>query len=126
MFMVTRPIRVLPYHEKLSRINSLDLQWGVHMRSQDKLNTLYLHLQKTHGHQTGQSADLMWETPILKAAWPFNHVTNVTSSGNWNNYISTITRLTEVNQSWCQIMGGVSNCFSKELLKLSPNSCFSC
>ena len=37
----------------------------------------YLHLQKTHGHQTRQGADLQWEVPILKATWFFDQVTNV-------------------------------------------------
>ena len=33
-------------------------QLGGHARSHDKLNTLYLHLLKTHGPQTRQGADL--------------------------------------------------------------------
>ena len=33
-------------------------QWGGQVRSRNKLNTLYVHLQKTHGHQTMQGADL--------------------------------------------------------------------
>ena len=32
--------------------------WRGLVRSHDKLNTLYLHLQKIHRHQTKQGADL--------------------------------------------------------------------
>ena len=46
-------------------------EWGGHVRSRDKLNTLYLHLQKTHEHQIRQGADLQWEASILQ-----NHVTH--------------------------------------------------
>ena len=37
------------------------------MRSRDKLNALYLHLKKTHGHQTSQGADLPREAPTREA-----------------------------------------------------------
>ena len=50
---------------------------GSLVRSCDKLNALYLHLQKTHGHQTRPSAALPWVVPTLKAAWHFDYVTNV-------------------------------------------------
>ena len=39
------------------------------MRSYDKLNALHLHLQKTHEHQTRQSADLPWEAPNQMIFW---------------------------------------------------------
>ena len=39
------------------------------------VRSLYLHLQKTHGHQTRQGTGLPWETPNLRAAWPFDHMT---------------------------------------------------
>ena len=45
-------------------------QWDGLLKSCDKLNTL----QKTHGHQTRQGADLPWEFPILKAKSSFDHV----------------------------------------------------
>ena len=54
-------------------------------KSRDKLNTLYLHLQKNHEHQTNQSADSQWEAPILKAAWPFDHVTHVSLRDNFKH-----------------------------------------
>ena len=50
-----------------------------------KLNTLYLHLQKTCEHKTRQGADLQWEAPTFKAAWPFDHVTNVRLLDNLKN-----------------------------------------
>ena len=60
-------------------------QWGGHVRSCDKLNALYLHLQKTYEHQITQGADLQWQAPIVKATWPFDHVTNVRSRDNLKN-----------------------------------------
>ena len=50
-------------------------QWDGHIRSRDKLNTLYIHLQKTHEHQTKEGDDWQWDAPILKATWPFDHMT---------------------------------------------------
>ena len=51
----------------------------------NKLNISYLHLQKTHGHQTNVGADLQWEAHILKVTWTFDHVTNVKSRDNQEN-----------------------------------------
>ena len=34
------------------------------VRSRDKLNIIYLHLQNTHGYQTRQSADLSADLPL--------------------------------------------------------------
>ena len=62
-------------------------QWGSHVRSLDKLSTLYLNLQKIPGDQTRQVADLQWEGLIFKAARLFYNKANV-----WKNCISTITR----------------------------------
>ena len=56
-------------------------QWGGHLRSREKSNT-YLHLQKTREHQI---TDLQWESPILKAIWPFDHVTNERSLDSLKN-----------------------------------------
>ena len=41
-----------------------DIPWGMSwstgfVKSHDKLNMIYFHLQKTHGHQTRQGADLL-------------------------------------------------------------------
>ena len=47
--------------------------------SRDKLNSLYLHLQKTRVHQNRQGTGLKWEAPILKAILPFDYVTNLRS-----------------------------------------------
>ena len=68
MLMVTRLIRVVTYCKELPPINSHDpsAQLGGHGRSWDKFNTLYLHLHRTHGHHTGQDADLQLEAPIPK------------------------------------------------------------
>ena len=45
----------------------MNSQWDSHVRSHKKLNTLYLHLQKTNGNKTRQVADLQREAPTLKA-----------------------------------------------------------
>ena len=60
-------------------------QCGGHVSSRDKLNTLYLHLQKSHEHQIRQVANLQWETLILKATSPFDHVTNVRLRDSFKN-----------------------------------------
>ena len=57
--------------------------WGGYVRSRDKLNTLYLHLQKTCRGQTKQGVDLQWQAPMLKATWHFDHVTHLTSRDNF-------------------------------------------
>ena len=38
--------------------NRMTLRRSGHVKSRDKFYTLYLHLQKTHGHQIKQGADL--------------------------------------------------------------------
>ena len=55
------------------------------LNTNDKLNTLYLHLQKTNKHHTRQGSDLQWEASILKATWPFDYVTNVRPRNNFKN-----------------------------------------
>ena len=60
-------------------------QWRDHVKSHDKLNTLYFHLQKIYGHQTRQGAVLLWEAPTLKAISPIDDMTNVTSRDNLKN-----------------------------------------
>ena len=51
-------IKVLIYHKELPPVNLHDPLITCHVRPRDKLNTLYLHLHKIHGHQTRQDADL--------------------------------------------------------------------
>ena len=124
---------------------SITSQWG-HVRSRDKLNTLYLHLQKTHRHQTSQGADLQWwclvadlhwltvvmeaggdlqvkeptyGAPILKERWLFDHVTNVRSL---DSYISTITRFMVSKHGMVLVYG--SKVWTQKL-KSSTLSCFS-
>lgn len=60
MPMVSILRKMVAYCKDLPRIKSYDL-----IKSCDKLNILYLHLQKTYGQQTKQSVDLVWES--LKA-----------------------------------------------------------
>ena len=50
--------------------------WSGHVWPSHKLNTLFLHLQKFHEHETRQGDDLQWESLIVKATWPYDHVTN--------------------------------------------------
>ena len=53
--MVTKFVWVVTYCEKLPPMNSYD-----------KLSMSYLHLQKTHEHQTRQATKLPREAPTLK------------------------------------------------------------
>ena len=46
--------------------NIMTPQWGGLVRSPDKLNTLYLDLQKTHEHQTRQNGNLLAEILTYK------------------------------------------------------------
>ena len=39
----------------------------------------------TNRHQFKQGASLLWKVPILKAVWPFYHVTNLSSRNNLKN-----------------------------------------
>ena len=50
-----------------------------HVRSGNKLNALYLHLQKPYEHQAGQSDDLAWQSPTVKITRQYDHVTNTWS-----------------------------------------------
>ena len=58
MPLVTKLVRVVTYHKELPPKNSYDPSRGGLAMSCDKLNTLNLHLQNTHGHQTRQGAYL--------------------------------------------------------------------
>ena len=51
--IATKHEKVVTYCEELPSTNSQNP-----VSSRDKLSTLYLHLQKTPGHQTRQGADL--------------------------------------------------------------------
>ena len=53
-------------------------QCGGLVESCDKLNT-YIHLQKTHDHQTRQGTDLPLEPPFLKVTWAFDYVIKLRS-----------------------------------------------
>ena len=64
--------------------------WGGYARSCNELNTC-LNLQKTHGHQTGQVADLQWESPILKAHDPLIMLPTWGYVIIWKFFISTTT-----------------------------------
>ena len=90
--MVTRIIRVVTCCKELLSINSHDssLRWTCEVTR--KSNTLYLHLQKTHGHHTRWSVDLQWEASIFKYIYNFlitwtkwDHLTI------WKTYIFSIT-----------------------------------
>ena len=64
----------------------MTLYWSCHVTPRGKLNTSYLQLYKTRGHQTRQDADLQWEVPILIAVWPFDLVTKLSSLDNLKNW----------------------------------------
>ena len=65
MLIVTRPSWMVTYRNKPTSSIRMTLQLGSPVRSCDKLNTFYLHLQNTYGHQIRQGADLKLEAPIL-------------------------------------------------------------
>ena len=48
-------------------------------------------------NQTRQGADFQWEAPIFKAAWPFDHVTNVRSLDNLENWYFLYHK---INSQW--------------------------
>ena len=58
MFMVKRFIRVVTYRKDLLPTNSHEPSIRCSGKVREKLNKLYLYLQKTHGHQTKKVADL--------------------------------------------------------------------
>ena len=97
-------------------------QQGGHVRSRGKLNTLYIHLQKIHGHQTRQGADLHREASILRTTprdalikWLTWGVVTI-----WKNYISTIIKLMSSKHYMVLTYG---RRFSMKTLKPSPTSC---
>ena len=57
------------------------------MRSRDKLNSLYLHLQKPHKHQTRPGGDLLWQAPTLKVTRLFDQVKSAWSPDNLKKLI---------------------------------------
>ena len=60
-------------------------QGGGHVRSHDKLNTLYIHQQNTYKYQIKKGVDLQWEALIFNATCSYDHVTNVRSRVNLKN-----------------------------------------
>ena len=67
--MVTKLTSVVTQYKEPPPINSHPLSIRCHVRSFNKLSTLYLHMQKIH-------EDLTY-SDRLKAAWSFHHVTNL-------------------------------------------------
>lgn len=63
MTMVTKLVRMVTYSKELPPINLHGPSMG--SPQCDKYNT-YLHLQKIHGRQTKEGADLLQEAPTLK------------------------------------------------------------
>ena len=77
------------------------------MRSCNKFNKLYLHLQKTHGYQTRQSADLPWEAHILKAIWPIWSRDQCEVMWQLQQILPSLSQdLWPLNFAGCWIMGG--------------------
>ena len=54
-----------------------DIQLGAPTR--DKLDTLYIKLQKTYRHRNRQGVNLLWETFTFKVAWPIDYMTKFRS-----------------------------------------------
>ena len=67
---VTKLVKVVTCREELPPINSQPFQWGGLVRTRDKLNSLDLHLQKTHEHHTRQSAALLGQAFTITITWP--------------------------------------------------------
>ena len=59
MSMVTKLVRVVTYWKELVATSSKTPSGGGLVRSRNKSNTLYIHLQKTHVHQTKRSTELL-------------------------------------------------------------------
>ena len=73
----------------------MNSQWDGCVRS--KLNTVYVILQKTYGHQNKQGAVLYREVPIRRTTWTFNRVTNVTI---WKSSLFIIKRVMSSKPVW--------------------------
>ena len=72
------------------------------MRSRDKLNLLWLHLQKFNGHQTRQGADLFLEAPSLKVTLLFDQATTMRSRDELKIYLSPLSQdLRTLNLTGC-------------------------
>ena len=93
MLMVTRLIMVVRIARSFHPWFCMTLQWGGYARSRNKLNTLYLYLEKTDGRQTGKVLTCSERLSSLKS-----HNTLITWY-TWGhvkilkNYILTIKRL---------------------------------
>ena len=87
-------------------------------RSRDKLNTIYLHLQKTHDTKLGKVLTYL-ETPLpLKLHGPLIMWSMLGHLIIWKSYIY-FTRLTNLGK-----MLSYRRMFCTQLFKLSPTSCF--
>ena len=100
----------------------MTLYWSCHVTPRGKLNTSYLQLYKTRGHQTRQDADLQWEVPILIALWPFDLVTKLSSLEIWKIDISTMARHMVSKLGRVPTYGRK---FSTQTFNSSPTFCFS-
>ena len=59
MSMVTKYACVVTYHQEVSTVKMYESR-GI-VGSREILDALYLHLQRSYGHQTRQGSALTWE-----------------------------------------------------------------
>ena len=117
MLMVTRPITGMTCHKELPPINSHNP--SINSSCEGTKQNKYIISPPADGHQTRQSADLQWEASIFKAAWKFDHFTNVRSI--WKIYISTFARFM-VSKPGRVLTYGMR--FSTQRPESSPTTCF--
>ena len=63
MSMVTKSACVVTYHQEVSTVNMYESRGIVGLR--EILDALYLHLQRSYGHQTREGSALTWEALTL-------------------------------------------------------------
>ena len=96
-------------------------QWGGLPGTLDKLNNLYLHLQRLQEHQARQRTGLPWEAPTTKATWSFDQMTMQGHVTVWRIYGSTFIWL--VASKLGQVLTSRRR-FSTWMLKLSLTYCY--
>ena len=48
--------------------------WRHHIKTRNKLETLYLHYYSFYSHQTWQHGNLAWWAPADRVTWSFDHL----------------------------------------------------
>ena len=86
MSMVTILGKVAKYPKDLSPIKKRDSLMTCSCEVTWQIECIWSLLKNNFGHQTRQSADSKWETPILKITWSYDCVINVRSRYKWSRH----------------------------------------